>query len=183
MNRFINLLPIERRAALTRAYHVRLGVVAAYGATSLVAVAMIMLFPSYLLVAQRIKAQEANLAAGQSALAALDDSEASTRFTALTAQIETLSALSDNASVIELIHDLLAVDHTGVALAGFVYTAAKDEHAATIDISGVAETRDSLRSYQRVLEAVSVVRSVNLPVSAYAQDVDIAFASTLTLEP
>jgi hypothetical protein len=38
-----------------------------------------------------------------------------------------------------------------------------------------------LRSYQLALQGASFARAVDLPVSAYAKDADIAFTVTITL--
>ncbi len=60
------------------------------------------------------------------------------------------------------------------------YTAAVTAHTNTITISGIAQTRTSLRNYQQAFERASFIKKVGLPVNMYAKDANIKFTMTLT---
>lgn len=180
-NDLTNLLPHERRHALSRDYFFSLGVVATIGVTVLTLVSMALLVPTYILLTERTRAKEAQLASIESVLSSTSETELAARLATLSKNTETLSALARTPSASVLMRSVLAVPRPGITLSGFVYTPAEGALAGTLAISGVAALRTALRSYQFALQNESFVQGAELPVSAYAKDSNIAFTVTLTL--
>lgn len=174
----INLLPRERRRALVRDYRLRLGVVVAWLFTALACAAALLLLPTYLLLTGNISAKEIRLANVESTLSAVDEAGVSARLAALGSAATTLIALGDTPSASAAIAAALAVPRPGIVLSNFGYVP-----AAALTLSGRAATRDTLRAYQLALQSAPFARSAALPVSAYAQDTNIAFTITVTLAP
>ena len=101
--------------------------------------------------------------------------------TALTKEASTLAALANTPSASGIIHAALVVPRPGITLSSLTYTPTANKVPGTLAVSGVASTRDALRNYQLALQEAPFAISATLPVSAYAQDTNIAFTITVTM--
>ena len=182
-NAFTNLLPPERQKALSRDYVVRLSVVVVWFVNALTFIAALLLLPTYVFLTVSINAKKDHLANVESALSSADEMTLSARLTALSSDAATLVALAGVPSASSLIRTALAISRPGITLSAFTYTPASEKTPGTLSISGKAATRNALRAYQLALQSASFARSAALPVSAYAQDTDIAFTILATLAP
>lgn len=178
-----NLLPGERHRTLRREYFWRLAVVAAVLGTVLIAAAAILLLPTYLYLSNEVSARTNRLATVSTALASSDEAELLGRLNALSQDTATLAKLGTAPSASAVVSEVLAVPRPGITLSNISYTPAVGNTAASMVISGMAATRDSLRSYQLALQSTSFAQSVDLPVSAYAKDSNISFGITITFSP
>lgn len=175
-----NLLPSERRETLRRSYYLRLGVVVTMFIIGLTAAAAVLLAPTYVFLLQSKSAKEARLAQANAALAASNSSGLAAQLSALSVQTATLAALAQAPSAVQLISGLLTLPRPGITLSSFVYAPATIRTGATITLSGVAATRNTLRAYQLELQNAPSVAGADLPVSAYAKDTNIDFTITVT---
>jgi Tfp pilus assembly protein PilN len=182
-NELTNLLPEERQRALRRDYFLRLGIVIIAFFIALTCAAAILLLPTYVFLAESQRAKETHLASIESVLSSSDESALSAQLAALSNDAATLESLSGAPSVSETIVTALAISRPGITLSGFSYSPGTGDNPGTLAISGTAETRDALRNYQLALQSAPFAQSANLPVSAYANDTDIAFTITVTLAP
>lgn len=178
-----NLLPPERRVALRRDYLVRLGIVAALLAAVLVFAASALLIPTYVFLSKSEAAEQSRLASLEAAVPQKDESAVEGALAALSTNVKILDALAPVRSPSTLVRSLLAIPHAGVALSGFTYASASGKQPETFTVSGQAQTRDALRTYQLALQNAPFISSASLPVSAYAKDTDIPFDIILTLAP
>jgi hypothetical protein len=179
-----NLLPPERRRALSRAFFLRIVVVAVVLVTVLTLAAGVLLVPTYVLLGASADAKRAHLATMEASVSSSNEAQLSARLAALSISAAKLTALSKNHSASALIQAALLVPRPGITLTGFSYApAAGASSPATLVISGSSATRDALRNYQLALQGASFALSATLPVSAYASDSDISFAITVTLAP
>lgn len=176
-----NLLPLERQHALLRDYFLRLGVVAVVVITILIVVAGLLLLPTYVFLTQSAATKQAHLANVESILSSSNEVELSAHLAALSRDVNVLSALGDISSASELLRTALAVPRLGVSLTSFSYTPTKGKTPGVLEISGIAATRDALRSYQLALQNNPFSSSASLPVSAYAKDVNIPFTIVVAL--
>lgn len=174
-------MPFDRQRAFAREYLVRLGTVAAFLATALVAAAGILLIPTYVFLSSSASAKQARLDAIQSALSSSDETALSARLNALSADATTLLALQNAPSPSALMSAVLAVSRPGIAISSISYTAAASDVPGAIAIAGTALTRDALRGYQLALQSAPFAAAADLPVSAYAKDSNIPFTITITL--
>lgn len=181
-NEETNLLPLERRRAFRRGYFIRLSVVVVWLLTALALAAIILLIPAFVFLSRSAEVEKARLAALTAAASSSDEQALSSRLVALSHQAATLSTLAQAPSPSSVVRAFLAVPRPGVVLSGFSY-APLAKGGATLVISGTALTRDALRNYQLALQGAPSVRSVDLPVSAYAKDADIPFTITIKLAP
>lgn len=178
-----NLLPPERSSAIARGYRYRLAVVALIFVGSLMIVAAILLVPTYVFLVGSARVKEVQLAHVKSTLSASDEAALSARLTALSNDAKSLIALSGKPAVSKIMSSILAVPRPGISLSNFTYAPAVGKNSATLALSGVATTRDSLRNYQLALESAPFVSAANVPVSAYAKDTNISFVITVLLVP
>ncbi len=178
-----NLLPSERRVRVAREYRYRLGVIIASLITLLSFAAAVLLLPTYVFLTGSVAAKSVRLASIRTSLSSSDQASLSARLSVLSSDTAALTALSSASSASGVIRAILAVSRPGITLSGFTYAPASDDKAGTIALSGMAATRDALRSYQLALQEAPLVRSADLPVSAYAKDTNILFTVTTTLAP
>lgn len=178
-----NLLPQERQRALSREYFLRLSVVVLVAITTLIAVAGLLLLPSYVLLIQEVATKEARLASIESTRSSGDEKTFSARLAGLSSDVAVLSALAGAPSGSTVIRNMLTISRPGITLSSFVFTPAAGKNPGTLGISGTAATRNALRAYQLALQSDPFATAANLPVSAYASDANIAFTITMTLSP
>jgi hypothetical protein len=182
-NDLINLLPAERQRVLSREYFIRFGVMAAFLITLLVVAAGILLLPTYVFLVQSATAKQARLTNVEAILSSSNEAALSARLTALSNEAAQLIALGSAPSASDTIRTALAIPRPGIALSGFEYARAAGKVPGTLEISGVATTRDALRTYQLALQNSSFAAAADLPVSAYAKDANIIFTIVVTLAP
>jgi len=175
-NELTNLLPQERFRALRRDYFLRLSIVVALFLIALTLISSLLLLPTYIFLAASARTKETRLANIESAFSSTDEAALSARLTALSNSATVLVSLANTPSVSAITRSALAVPHPGVALSGLAYKSPK-----TLSISGSSATRDALRGYQLAIQSAPFAKTANLPVSAYAKDIDIAFTITVTL--
>jgi hypothetical protein len=182
-NELTNLLPPMRRRALRYDYFIRLSVIGMILLTSLLLASSVLLLPTYVFLIESARAEKTHLASIESTSSSFDEAALSAQLAALSKSAATLSALAGARSVSATMSAFLAISRPGITLSGFVYSPPTGKNPSTLAISGIAATREALRSYQLALEGAPLARSANLPVSAYAKDTDITFTITVTLSP
>lgn len=175
-----NLLPLDRMRAFRREYFFRLLTVFVVGCGLLVFAWGFLLLPSYMYLSKTIAAKEATITALGNAFKNADQQAADTELSTLVHNAAYLNSLSKESSVSAALAAILALPRPGVKVTGFSFVPPKGSTAGTLSVSGVAASRDALRSYNLALEAVPGVTSADLPVSAYARESNITFTITLT---
>lgn len=178
-----NLLPPERKRALSRDFSLRIGVVAVVLVTVLTLAAAVLLMPTYVFLKASAGVKQARLASMEAAPSSDNEAALSARLASLSSNAAKLIALSDAPSVSAIISTALAISRPGITLSSLSYTPSVDKSPAILVISGSSSTRDALRNYQLMLQGASFAQSATLPVSAYANDTNIAFTITVTLAP
>jgi len=183
INGLTNMLPDDRRDKLVHEQRFRFGVVVVFAFTVLLIVAGILLVPTYVFLNGSAHTKEDRLASLKSTLSFTEEAVLATRLGALSNSAIALTALSNNPSASGVLREALAISRPGITISRFVYTPSKGKALGVLELSGAAETRGALRNYQLAIQGTPFARSANLPVSAYAQDADIAFTITITLAP
>jgi len=183
MDKLTNLLPLARQRALTRAYLLRVFVIAFVLVIVLTLSGAVLLIPTYVYVSGNERSKQSQLADLEPAVAPGDAASLSTRLAALSNNTAALVELSKTLSISSVLRALLSVARPGITLSEFAYTPSADRRSGTLTVSGSSATRDALRDYQLALEGAPWARAAALPVSAYAKDADIAFTITVTLAP
>jgi len=178
-----NLLPSGRQQALFREYFLRLSVVFIALVTALTLVAAMLLLPTYIFLTQSAATKASRLTNIESVLASSDEKILSAHLASLSNNAIVLLALGKAPSASAILRSALAIPRNGISLSGFAYTPSAGNVPGSLSISGTAQTREALRSYQLALESTPFAASADLPVSSYAKDTNIAFTITVTLTP
>lgn len=177
----INLLPPSRTRAFRRSYFIRLATVGFVLLTMLVVIHGILLLPSYLYASAEVRAERSELASTQRAPAD-NATSAQAQLTTLKNDATYLGRLGSAPSASGAVRAVLSVPHPGISIVSITYTPPGPASAASakIVLAGTATTREELRTYDLALSGAPFITSVDLPISAYAQESNIAFSVTLT---
>jgi Tfp pilus assembly protein PilN len=180
LSELTNLLPTSRIRAFRRGYFLRVAALACMLLTGLVIVHGLLLVPSYLYAHTEEKREATQLAGLNASLQTSEEKQVQTRLTQLSANVAYLNTLASSTAASAALRAVLAVPRTGITLSGFTFAPAAGSQPGTMEISGMAATRDSLRAYALALGQLPFVSNADLPISAYAQDNNIPFSISLT---
>lgn len=179
-HKLINLLPAERVQAFQRDYFLRLGTVGMMLLILLTIIHGVLLFPSYFALSQKRDAKVLELRLLDAGIAGSKEEEIRTRLDALKENATYLARLDQTSSVSAAMRAVLQTPRSGVLLTSFTFTPASSVGGdGKMSVSGVASTREALRSYNRALSALPFISRVDLPIGAYAEETDITFTVTL----
>lgn len=146
----------------------------------LVVIAALLLVPTYVFLSNDVQSKQAYLANSESK-GSVDRAGSAERLAILAKSVERIAATKDVSLLSPTVRETLAIARPGIAITNVTIVRGMGAKPSTITISGDAKTRDALRQYQLSLQGASFARSVSLPVSAYAKDVNIPFTITVTL--
>lgn len=175
-----NLLPLDRQRALRNAYFLRLGTVALSFLAVLVLVSAALLVPSYMYVVGQAQNEREALAVLEAQLSSSEEQEVVRRLTELERDARYLSTVGANVSATRVFESILLEPRAGTTLTGLTFTPPSGKAEGKVTLSGKAATRAALRQYQATLSAMPNVTSAELPISAYAREVDIPFTITVS---
>ncbi len=180
-HKLINLLPEDRVNAFRRGYFIRLATVTVCLLAILTIIHGIFLFPSYLALLQKKDVETRSLAEVDARLAGSKEQEIHARLSSLKGDATYLSRLSTVPSTSGTVRNMLAVPHPGISIINI--TVAFPTAGATsgkVSLSGTATTREALHTFNDTLSALPFVTGVDLPISSYAQESNIAFSLTVS---
>ncbi|MES2931754.1 MAG: hypothetical protein V4682_03620 [Patescibacteria group bacterium] len=173
-----NLLPEERIRSLRRVYFIRLAVVAVLLLSGVTLVHGVLLLPSFMYLRNQVGERTASLAALTTTLAGSEEKEISARVATLAEDSAHLARLSSVPKASAAIRAISALPRSGIRLTGFSF-APKEGAEAEMSVSGVATTREALRTFEQSLADQPFITSADLPISAYAKERDISFTISL----
>ncbi len=173
-----NFLPHDKVTAFKNMYLTRLGVVVIIVVTFILVAHTALLLPSYLYLSEDKALQEARLEQLSASLSREGQEEISQRTAILTNTAERLVAFADTPTISDIVKAILSVAHPGVHLTGITADVAPGENR--LQLSGVADSREALRTYHLALSALPYVATADLPLSAYAKETDIPFSIMVT---
>lgn len=174
-----NLLPEERMRSLRQVYFFRLAVVTVLLLSGVILVHGVLLLPSFMYLRNQVGERTAALTTLTATLAGSEEKEINERVAALAEDSAHLARLSSIPKASAAIRAIAALPRSGIRLTGFSF-APKEGAGATMSVSGVATTRESLRTFEQSLANQPFITSTDLPISAYAKERDITFTISLT---
>ena len=178
--RLTNLLPPERIRGLRQLYFFRLATVGMLVLTGVAVIHGVLLLPSYLYLKEQVHARESVLASLTASLQGSEEREVSARVTRLTEDAAYLARLAKTPAASTAVSAILKVPHTGISMRGFTFTAGSEGKDASMTVSGVASSRETLRRFEQALAAQPYITTTELPISAYAKESAIDFTVVLT---
>jgi Tfp pilus assembly protein PilN len=174
-----NLLPQGQVKALKRDYFLRLATVSLLMCSGIVLVGAILLLPSYIYERETTDQETAELARLSTNLATSAEQQVQGEISTLDTKTQAITALSSSATASTALRAAPA-PRPGISLNGFTFTPPAKGTPGIMEISGVSDTREDLRSYDTALAALPFVTNADLPISDYAQASNIPFTITLT---
>jgi Tfp pilus assembly protein PilN len=174
-----NLLPPEKARLFKRTYLFHLGITAIVLCAVLIGTQGILLIPSYLYEAQSVSMASLQLAHISTSVGTSDDQLAQQHMQVFEKEATTLQHFSKLPTASAIIRAILLVPRPGITLRGFVFTPALNGSQPSLQLTGIASTREALRSYDASLAALPYVKSADLPISDYAKESSISFTITL----
>lgn len=181
----MNLLPDTRKKSLARLYLVRVAVVGTLLLSLVLFIHVVLGLPTLLLAKSLVAENAAELAALTTRLAGSEDKQVGQRIATLNTLAEALTKTAETPSVSDVVRAISALPHSGVRITSLSYARDTAGTANRMTLTGTAASREALRTYVATLSGLPYVKSVDLPISAYAKETDITFTITLigTLAP
>jgi hypothetical protein len=178
-----NLISTRNRRMFRQEYFVRLATVTAWLLTFVVIAECVLLLPSYLFESQAVSSHTVELQQLSQKAATSQEQQVQSEVQALSGEASYLQGLSTTPTASMALRAILAVPRPGITLSGFTYGSAQsatNSALKTMQITGIADTREDLRGYDAALSALPYVSSADLPISEYAKASSIPFTITLT---
>jgi hypothetical protein len=173
------LLPEKARENVRREYLLRRTVVMLAATILVLVVAMVGLFPSYVLSkAEQKEVLEGVKSVGLSDFGSAGD-DIDTWLTQINLKLKVLSPRLDEDRPSLAILEVISDKKSGVRLTGFNWM--KSEGKTALFVTGVAEDRQALLAFETKLNDSGAFSAVTLPVSNLAKDKDINFEIKLVL--
>ena len=137
----------------------------------------ILFFPSFIVSAQKLKAAQSRKKAIENSISIADKDGLQSKLIEIKNDIEALQ--QENLSPTQLVLKVLINKGPGISLEGFSFTGDATTDRQLI-IVGKAESREKLKQFLGRMENQKF-KNVDLPISNYAKDKDIAFKMTITI--
>ncbi len=175
------LLPEQLREKVAKEYSLRrLNLMLEAGAVVFV-IAIGGLFPSYILSRFNLAEASEKMKWSQAFHREKGGESAGQWLSDINLALNTLSPELDKERPSELLLEVIGEKPSGIKLTSFKWS--KDGGRLSLNISGVASSRQALLALQDALKKIPSFSSVPLPVSSLAKDKDISFQLKLTPEP
>lgn len=165
-----NLLPEQYIASLKRERIMRIAVVSVLTLTGALVVVGLLLLPSYFVARSNEVSRADEIAVLQKVLEKREQGDAASEARQLRTELSAVQSYFGNESVIDVIADVQGALPPNVRLVQII------SGSETVQIDGVAGTRDSLLAYRRSLEALPRFGNIPIEISTLAQQFDIAFS-------
>lgn len=175
-----NLAPAHDQKKFRRLYFLRLTTVALIIAIFVVIVHGVLLVPSYTFLQVRIAEQEAERAVFGRLLESSEGVAVEDSLRDLDLKLSLLESLPQQPSFPAAVTTVLEVPRAGIDVTSVAYEPAGQ--GGEISVRGIATNREALRSYARLLEAAPSIESVDFPISDLAEERNLTFTLTVTLQ-
>jgi len=175
----INLLPQKEKKRVKKLYKARRLKASSWFVIVLIGISTVMLVPMYLLgedIKFAVASEEDRLRSENVEINTTDIEE---RVYELNKRARALS-VHEHTKVYEHLTDVTQNKRAGISITGMAFDQKDDTEV--VRLVGQAINRDILLDFRRDLEQKQYVAAVDLPVSNFAQNIDINFSITVTLQ-
>ncbi|MBU6323482.1 MAG: hypothetical protein KGI41_02055 [Patescibacteria group bacterium] len=181
----MNLVPRDAKDAFRRDYFTRLGTLAGFVLALAVVIHGVLLSPAYIFLETQIAGRQTELARISASLNTAEEKQVDARLSMLEQDTAYLAQLGSSPKASVALAGILGISRPGIRLTGFTYGKPDASGNGQMTVTGISDTRETLRAFVLALQAAPFIATADLPVSAYAQDKNIQFsiAITGTLQP
>lgn len=173
----VNLLPKTFLTRLRRGYLLRLGVVALFLLLAALIISILLLVPPYVSIQVRIGELTNELATIEETLAREDAQESDAFLDETRRRLAALAAIRNEHYLYEDLDAVLAHKPAGVRITTLSIEGSGG--GREILVRGVGDVRESVVTFERLLEEDERFTSVELPISELASRTDIDFTMTI----
>lgn len=175
----INLVPPIVRKEIIKEYWVRVISVFLFIASIVSLCALLFILPSYVLLSGQVGSVTSSAEMVKARMADYDLSAGA--LVKANVRAQKIYDLREVDKFSEIFEQVLFLNASGIVIEGFDFVR-KDKLIDSIQISGAAETRQSLADFREELLEQKNIKEVVLPISNLAKDKDIEFTMSVVLE-
>ncbi len=191
----INLLPVEEKQKIQKAYRLRTAIVACAGAAVIFMINIFGLVPSYVGVLSKhetLTFQSGAAGGGGDGLGA-ETRALEEKITKANKNTQILLGEKDAELPRELFAEILSKKTSGTKITEISYSVPSSNETASADkkgekkmpaiiLAGIADTRESLLSFVNVLNESGMFSSVDLPISNFVKDRNLGFSINIEVK-
>jgi hypothetical protein len=175
-----NLIPLAQTKAFRRDYWIRLITVLVVLLLIIMLIEIVLLVPSYLYERGQVEAHQQELNKLSANSASAEEQQVQESLTNLKTEAAYLLSVDKIPEASTALRAVLAVPHPGITLSSFTFAPGTSAADRSLQISGIADTREDLRSFDTALSALPYVTGADLPISVYAKENAIPFTIAIT---
>ncbi len=177
----INFLPEDKVQAFKRMYGARVLSATALALVFVAAAHVALLAPAYVYIHETYTSAQMQLAALQNTDQKGESNDIVERVAAAEKNAQTLEAFLDTPQASTFIQALLKLPAVGISLGEIsVDIAQTTANTLSMRVSGVADTREALRTYHLAVSGLPFVVQADMPLSVYARENEIPFSIVIT---
>lgn len=177
-----NLLPQSFRDGVRDEYRLRLGSVALTLLAVILLSATVLLTPSFILTESRLEQNQATLDSLSEASTATSTKESKKVITDTNQKLSVVNQENDELSPTDIVNLVANTKPSSVSIRRISLQDSENNSAQSIELSGVARTRDSLLEFESRLQNQADVQQVDLPIETLAAKKNAEFFLTITIK-
>lgn len=177
-----NLLPQSFRDDVKTEYKLRLGSVGLTLLAVTLLSATVLLTPSFILTESRLEQNQATLDSLSEVSAATATKESKDIITNTNRKLSVVNKENNQLSPTDIVNLVTDTKPTGVSIRRISLQDPENKSEQSIELSGVARTRDSLLEFESRLQKQADVQQVDLPIETLAAKNNPEFFLTITIK-
>lgn len=175
-----NLLPETEKSKILKEYSLRRVIVFFAFLCVSALIALVGIFPSYLLSSLKLREVKDNVSSVRQSSAFQEADQLSKELSQANAKLVALQSNTSSVFVEDLFSRVIAHKISGIRLNGLMYKRGVTKDSSVISVSGVAQDRESLSNFESELEKEPLFKNVSLPVSSFTKDTNADFSLQIT---
>lgn len=172
-----NLLPQEQKKKIRQNYLRRFAIVTIISGILLTIIFCVALIPAYVASSQKVFSAQERKQIIENSISSSDKGILQAQLTELKTDVEILQ--KKNISTVGLVQQIIINKGPGISISGFMLTTGSTGEKRFV-VEGIADSREKLKQFQANVLAMKF-KKVDLPISSFAKDKDIAFTMTITI--
>jgi Tfp pilus assembly protein PilN len=175
-----NLLPEAEKNKILEEYSARRIIVFAVFLCVSLCIALVSIFPSYVLSSIKLKEIQDNISSVRQFTSFQEADQLSKELSQANVKLSALQFNASSVPVEDLFSRIITRKISGVRLNGIMYKRGATKDSSVISVSGVAKDRESLSNFVTELQKEALFKNVSLPVSSFAKDSNADFTLQIT---
>ncbi len=178
----VNLLTVFEKKQILKEYRMRLATVSLFALSFLVAIAVVLLLPAYLLSSVKYNEVFEQLELEKKKISSISTQEDPVEITKdVNNKLNILKGVDSSLpDPYEITTIIIKHKPKGVFISAILYDKNKDE--GKISVNGVSKDRETMLSFLRSMETENEFSSVELPISSFVKGEDIDFSIRIIIE-